>query len=91
MKVIKVGYLNDERKDITLRVLDLRFDHTGGDNSWSYVILKSCEYREFELHVPDEAILFVKKWPSMVMLSYHEQSVRPQAPQPDEPPQCGAV
>lgn len=81
MKIVKIGYMNDEQKDMRVRILDSRYDPASGTGD-IFVTLKSCEYKEFEVHMPDTAILYVKKWPYMVMLSYHEQSV----PQPSVRP-----
>lgn len=85
MKIVKLYYLNDEQKEMIVRVLDLRYDHFNGRGpADEFTTLKSCEGREFEVHMPDNAILYVKKWKSMVMLSYHEQIAQPQSSQPGE-------
>jgi hypothetical protein len=69
---MKVYYMNDEQKDITVRIIDLTFSHTGGDNSHLYIRLQSCESRVFDLQVPEGAVLYVKKWKDAVLLSYIE-------------------
>jgi hypothetical protein len=86
MKIVKMGYMNDEQKEMRVRILDLRYDPTTATGD-IFVTLKSCEYREFEVHIPDNAILYVKKWPYMVMISYSEQSTPLQSDQPEELPQ----
>ena len=89
MKIVKVGYMNDEQKDIMVRTLDLRYDCVAGTGD-SYVTLQSCEYREFEVHIPDDTIVYLKKWPNMVMLSYHAQTAPQQGDQLPESPRCEA-
>jgi len=78
---MKVYYMNDERQPITVRVMDARYDPTTGKGD-SFTVLQPAEAREFEVVLPPNSVLWVKKWPTMVMLSYHEQT----APQPDVPP-----
>ncbi len=80
MKIVKFGYMNDEHEPIIIKVLDSRYDAFTSTGDF-YVTLKPCEYKEFEIHMPDDAILYVKKWPSMVMLSYYEQTVPAAQPQ----------
>ncbi len=81
---MKVYYYNDEQKEITVRIMDLTYDHTftKNDNSNTYHRLQSCEGRVFDLSIPEGSALYVKKWPGMVMLSYLEQSVLEQFAQP---------
>jgi hypothetical protein len=71
---MKVYYMNDEQKEITLRILDANYDHTGGDNSLTFHKMKPCEGRLFDVAIPEGGCLWVKKWPGMVMLSYLDQS-----------------
>lgn len=66
---MQVYYLNDERKEVLVKVRDNRFDPVmcTGD---VVVTLKPAEGRSFDLEVPEGSILFVKKWPDLVMISY---------------------
>jgi len=66
--ISKIFYINDEQKNVTVRVLDSRYDPTlaSGDE---YVILEPAEGRIFEVHHPERHILYVKKWPGMVLIS----------------------
>lgn len=86
MKIVKVYYMNDEQKEMRVRVLDSRYDPSNATGDFFYT-LKSCESKEFEVHMPDDAILYLKKWPYMVMLSYHEQSVPQPVAESEELPQ----
>ena len=86
MKTVKLHWMNDERTPRIIRVLDLKFDPATctGD---TFVTLQPCEVREFEVCMPDNASLYIKAWPNMVMLSYHVQTAPEQGDQPDEKPQ----
>ena len=86
MKIIKLYYLNDEEKDMTVRVLDSRYDRMSCDPVCEYATLKPAEGREFEIHMPDDAIVWVKKWKDLVLLSYQERSAQPQSFRPDGSP-----
>jgi hypothetical protein len=81
VKIVELEYMNDEQQPITVRVMDARYDASNctGD---IYTTLQACEHKEFEVHMPDDAILYIKKWKTLVMLSYREQT----APQPNVPP-----
>lgn len=83
---MKVFYLNDERKEVVVRVMDARWDPVTftGDR---FITLKACEAREFEVEVPEGAILYVKKWPSMIMFSFYYPQNTDQKPveQPRSP------
>lgn len=78
---MKLHYMNDERQPIVVRVMDARYDPSTGKGDL-FVTLQPAEAREFEVVLPPNSILWVKKWPTMVMLSYREQT----APQPEVPP-----
>jgi hypothetical protein len=75
---MKVSYLNDEQRPITLRILDANYDGATGTGD-TYMTLQSCEMKVFEVNIPEDCILFVKKWPNMVMFSYTSASVQPQS------------
>ena len=85
---MKVYYLNDEQKEITLRILDATYDHTytKSDNSNTYHRLRPAEGRVFEVILPEGTSLWIKKWPGMVMLSYVDDSALAQLDQPCVPP-----
>jgi len=85
MKIVKVGWMNDERQDLVVRIMDTRYDHWNATGD-IFVTLSPCEYREFEVHIPDNAFLYVKKWPKMVMLSYSEQTSPQQSDQQQDQP-----
>jgi hypothetical protein len=85
---MKVVYINDEQKEITVRVNDRAFYdalNSGGDLSSFDVIMKSCELRVFELDAPDGAVPYIKKWKDVLMISYIEQSGLAQLPQWPQP------
>ena len=67
---MKLYYLNDERQEVVVRVMDTRWDPVTfkGD---TFTTLKACEGREFDIQVPEGAMLYIKKWPTMVMLSFY--------------------
>lgn len=65
----KIYYLNDESKRVVVKVMDSSFDHVTGKGELMYA-LQAGEGRTFELDIPEESILFVKKWNDMVMISY---------------------
>ena len=71
---MKVCYMNDEQKDITVRIIDNNYDLNGGDNSHTYHRLKSCETKVFDVDVPEPCILFIKKWKELVMITYIDPS-----------------
>jgi hypothetical protein len=64
-----IFYLNDEPQDVSIKVLDNRFDPVTctGD---VLTVLKSTEGRVFELDIPDDSIIYVKKWKTMALISY---------------------
>lgn len=85
---MKVYYLNDEPHEITVRILDTRFDPYTGKGD-IYVNLQPAEGRLFEVYLPEDSVLWVKKWVRAVMISYtyptdHSQSAA-------EQPRSGAV
>lgn len=87
---MKLFYLNDEQKEISVRVQDMTWDYTyATDNAKNFHRLKAGEGREFDVQMPAGATLWLKKWPGILMISYVEQL----APvQPDEQlPRSGAV
>lgn len=68
---MKVFYLNDERTDVTVKVMDDTWDNTyQDDNAKNFCRLQPAEGRVFEIVCPEGSVLWVKKWPSMVMISY---------------------
>jgi len=71
---MKVYYFNDERKDVVVRVLDATYDESVGPKDSDYTDLKACQGTLFDVQLPDNSVLHIKKWPHMVMLSYIDQS-----------------
>jgi hypothetical protein len=88
---MKVYYLNDERKPITVKIMDDTYDHTytKSDNSHTYSKLEAQEGRTYDIICPEGSVLWVKKWPEMVMLSYCAPAALPQSE--EQPPRSGAV
>lgn len=66
---MKIYYLNDEKKPITVRVLDSKYDAMNATGD-TYTVLQSCEGRMFDLELPEGTVPYIKKWPTMVMISY---------------------
>jgi hypothetical protein len=65
---MKFIYMNDEQKQVRVRIQDSRYDHilcTG--DIWTS--LAPGEARVFEVIVPEGSHLYVKKWPDVVLLS----------------------
>jgi hypothetical protein len=87
---MKLFYLNDERKEITVRIQDATWDYTyKTDNAKNFHRLGPAEMREFDVQIPDGKVLWIKKWPDIVMISYCDPSA---LAQPDEQlPSSGAV
>ena len=72
---MKVYYLNDEQKPITLRILDANYDDVNATGD-TYLTLQSCQGVELDIELPPDSILYIKKWPNMVMISYTSPSVQ---------------
>lgn len=85
MKTVTIAYLNDEKKKVSVRVMDLRYDPlTATGDFWA--VLDIAEYKEFELQIPDDSIVYVKKWESQVLLSYsYRTSQQPVGQQQGQP------
>ena len=54
---------------MVVRILDERYNPNTGDGD-IYVTLEASELREFEVHMPVDHVLFVKKWDHMVLISH---------------------
>jgi hypothetical protein len=70
---MKVFYLNDERKPITVQINHhFVFDPNNPlvQPKIEYVTLQACESRVFDIEAPVDAIPYVKKWPNQVLLTY---------------------
>lgn len=87
---MKLFYLNDERKEITVKIQDATWDYTyQTDNAKNFHRLGPAEGRVFEVSIPIGCVLWIKKWPDILMISYCEPSA---LPLPDEQlPSSGAV
>lgn len=74
MNILKVYYMNDEQKNVVVRIMDARYDafYATGD---IYVTLEPAEARILEVHVPDGHILYLKKWPAMILVSSVDPTV----------------
>lgn len=75
---MKIYYLNDEQKEMTVKILDATYDPAMGTGI-TYYTLQSCEGRVFDVVVPANSSLYVKKWVSMVMISYIDLAGLPQS------------
>jgi len=71
-KTTAVFYFNDEPHSIRVRIFGTDGDH--------FTTLGPAEGRFFEVESPDESILWVKKWPTMLMISYIDPQGLPQSP-----------
>ena len=76
--------MNDEQKDMTIRILDDRYDGTVGTGD-VYAYLKPSEGKVFEVHAPAGHMLYVKKWLNLVMISSIDPAVLAQLGQPLPP------
>jgi hypothetical protein len=87
---MKVFYFNDEQKPVIVKVMDDTWDYTGkDDNKKNFHTLNAADHKVFDLVVPDGAILYIKKWPGIVMLSYILSRNLP--PEDDMFPRSGAI
>lgn len=87
---MKLYYFNDEKQHVTVKVMDLSYDYVNIDaNSNNLCQLGPAEGRTFDLTIPDGSILWIKKWPGIVMLSYVFPSALPQSE--EHLPRSGAV
>jgi hypothetical protein len=87
---MKLFYLNDEKQDVIVKVMDQTWDYTyNSSNAKNLCTLKPAEGRMFDLVIPDGAILWIKKWSAVVMLSYVESSALPESD--EQLPRSGAV
>lgn len=71
---MKLYYLNDEPNPISVRVMDSRYDPATATGD-IFTVLQKAEGKEFEVLMPDNHVLWIKKWKGMVMLSSFEVSV----------------
>lgn len=58
---MKVFYLNDETITVKVRTIDK-------DGESKYTTLAPQESKVFEVYVPEESALFVKRWDSNIIL-----------------------
>ena len=87
---MKLYYLNDEQKEVLVKVMDQTWDYTyTNDNTKNLYRLMPAEGRVFEIDIPVDSILWIKKWPGIVMLSYFALSALPQSD--EQLPRSGAV
>lgn len=70
---MKLFYLNDERKNIQVRVLDDNYDPTTATGD-TRVTLQPAEGRVFDIRCPEGSAPYVKKWVDLVMISYISQA-----------------
>ena len=88
MKPLQMVYVNDDLKAISVRILDLRYDSFNGTGD-IYVTLQPTEMQLFEVHAPAGHVLYVKKWPELVMISHIDPVLLLQL-EGVQPPQGGA-
>lgn len=69
-----IYYLNDEQTYMNIRVMDSNYDpaNAKGDR---FVILKPAEGQLFELDIPEDHVIYVKKWKTMVLISSMSRDV----------------
>lgn len=82
----KLYYMNDEQRNMTVRILDDRYDGATGTGD-VYLNLQPAEARLLEIHAPAGHVLYVKKWRDMVMISHIDPSVLAllsQSPPPED-------
>jgi len=77
---MQLYYLNDERKEIIVKVMDDTWD-VSGDNGKHYYRMAPAEGRVFDISCPPGSVLYVKKWPELVMLTYIDPAVLAQLAQ----------
>ena len=65
---MQIYYMNDENKDMLVRVMDSRYDPATATGD-IYVKLKPSEGYLFDLHLPEGQVPWVKKWENMVLIS----------------------
>lgn len=70
---MRIYYLNDEQREMRVRILDASYDPVTctGD---TYVTLQPCEGRLFHVMLPADSVIYVKKWPNLVMISYIDRA-----------------
>jgi hypothetical protein len=73
---MKIYYVNDEQRDMRVRVMDNMYSPFLGTGD-TYVTLQSAEGRLFELEVPAGHIPYVKKWKDLVMISHIDPAAVP--------------
>ena len=67
--ISKFCYYNDEQKPIRVRILDQRYDAATATGD-IYATVETCELRVFDVHMPEGHILYMKRWPNMLMISH---------------------
>lgn len=77
---MKVYYFNDETKDVLVRIMDSRYNGVTctGD---IFVTLKPTTGQEFDVDLPANKVLFIKKWDHQVMISYSDSTTLPEQTQ----------
>ena len=81
---MKLVYMNDEKKQVKLRVLDSNYDSVTCTGDRFYT-LEPGEAIVLDLNVRAGSVPFIKKWPSMVMISDIDSAALPQL---RHEPQC---
>ena len=66
---MKLFYLNDEPNEISVKIMDTRYNPSTGDGDY-FFRLKPAEGQLFEVLLPDNSIPYIKKWKGIVMISY---------------------
>ena len=64
-----VHYFNDEKHAISVRILDSRYDPSTAKGDF-FFRLEPAQDKTFEVLLPEDSFLWVKKWPGIVMLSF---------------------
>jgi hypothetical protein len=74
---MKVLYMNDERVNMVVKVQGIAFNaalNAGNPLDPFMHILWPTECRVFDLDMPANSSVYIKKWPNMVMISYIDDS-----------------
>lgn len=70
---MRVYYLNDQKKPVSIRVIDISYNPSNPDAQYRG-ILQPTEGKSFDVLIPEGASLFVKAWDGQVLLSYIDRA-----------------
>jgi len=70
---MKIVYMNDEKCVITVKIQGTAFNDAmarGESCNEFYHAMQPAECRVFDVDMPEHSSIYIKKWPTMVMISY---------------------